>query len=284
MPLPLYLGLAMWANQEWAGSLYPPHAGHDLLGEYAHIFTAVEGNTTFYSGAPRMETLQSWARQAPSEFRFCFKLPSRITHEQRLSRLEDAWGFLDALAPLHDRLGPTMVQLPRDFGPRELPRLEALLASWPKALPCAVEVRHPEFFHKGTAETALNRLLITYRANRVMLDVRPLFSTDPQGHPGMAKAQQEKPKLPLHVLSTGDQPIIRFIGHIDKDVNQRYFQPWVARLNLWINQGKTPFLFVHTADNRDAPRMARSLYPPLAKAADLPSLPPFADEQQSELF
>lgn len=284
MTLPLYLGLPMWANQDWLGTLYPRHAKTELLRDYASVFSSVEGNTTFYSGTPKPETVAAWARQAPAYFRFCFKLPASVTHDQRLTRLEDAWAFLDALAPLHDRLGPTMVQLPRDFGPAELPKLEALLAQWPVHLPCAVEVRHPDFFLKGGAEKALNRLLITYSANRVMLDVRPVFSTPANGHPGLAHAQQEKPKLPLHVLSTADKPVIRFIGHIDKTINTGYFTPWIERLGLWIKQGKTPFLFVHTADNRASPEMARSLYHAVQQQCSLPALEPFASDKQSQLF
>jgi uncharacterized protein YecE (DUF72 family) len=284
MTLPLYLGLPMWANQDWLGTLYPRHAKTELLSDYAAVFSSVEGNTTFYSGAPKPETVAAWARQAPDYFRFCFKLPAMVTHDQRLTRLDDAWAFLNTLAPLHRRLGPTMVQLPRDFGPSELPRLEALLAQWPAHLPCAVEVRHPDFYLKGNAEKALNRLLITYSANRVMLDVRPVFSTPANGHLGLAHAQQEKPKLPLHVLSTADKPVIRFIGHIDKTINTGYFMPWIDRLVLWIKQGKTPFLFVHTADNRESPEMARSLYHAVQQQFPLPALGSFASDQQSQLF
>ncbi|MCZ0927530.1 DUF72 domain-containing protein [Halomonas janggokensis] len=284
MTCPLYIGLPMWSNQDWSGTLYPRYAKTDLLSDYAAVFSSVEGNTTFYSGAPKPETVAGWARQAPAHFRFCFKLPASVTHDQRLTRLDEAWAFLDALAPLHDRLGPTMVQLPRDFGPDELPRLETLLAGWPTHLPCAVEVRHHDFFHKGAAEKALNRLLITYRANRVMLDVRPLFSTPANDHPGLAHAQQEKPKLPLHVLSTANHPVIRFIGHVDKAINIDYFSAWKSRLALWINQGKTPFLFVHTADNRESPMLARMFYNDLQNMTALPPLGPFANEKQSQLF
>ncbi|HAZ98009.1 MAG TPA: hypothetical protein DCX04_01680, partial [Halomonas sp.] len=99
----------------------------------------------------------------------------------------------------------------------------------------------------------------------------PVFSTPANGHPGLAHAQQEKPKLPLHVLSTAEQPIIRFIGHIDKTINTRYFAPWIERLKLWISQGKTPFLFVHTADNRESPEMARALYGLLQQQMALPA-------------
>ncbi|MDR5899322.1 DUF72 domain-containing protein [Halomonas vilamensis] len=284
MTPPLYLGLPMWANHDWQGSLYPPHAKRELLRDYAAVFTSVEGNTTFYSGAPSAATISAWAKQAPDTFRFCFKLPAYVTHDKRLRCLDDAWAFLDALTPLHSRLGPTMVQLPRDFGPSELPKLEALLAAWPAELPCAVEVRHPEFFHKGSAERDLNQLLITFHANRVMLDVRPLFSTSPQDSPGLGHAHQEKPRLPLHVLSTADQPVIRYIGHLDKQINSDYFEPWKKQLSLWINQGKTPFLFVHTADNRRSPELARHLYRKLAECISLPELAAFAATKQAPLF
>lgn len=257
MTPPLYLGLPMWANQDWQGSLYPRHAKTDLLGDYAAVFSSVEGNTTFYSGAPKAETIASWARQAPPNFRFCLKLPARVTHEQRLTQLDDAWAFLDAFAPLHDRLGPTMVQLPRDFGPSELPKLEALLRQWPAHLPCAVE-HHP----------------IGVKSYQQLV----------QGPFCLAHAQQEKPKLPLHVLSTGKFPLIRFIGHIDKQINERYFAPWRRQLKLWINQGKTPFLFVHTADNRTSPEMARQLYQALGKDITLAPLSAFAGERQTTLF
>ncbi|WP_183330014.1 DUF72 domain-containing protein [Halomonas campaniensis] len=273
----------MWANPEWRGTLYPPHGGG--LEEYARVFTTVEGNTTFYSGAPRAETVAAWARQAPADFRFCFKLPAALTHERRLVGVEAAFdAFLDALAPLHDRLGPLMVQLPRDFGAEELPRLEALLARWPAGIPCAVEVRHSEFFHKGAAETALNRLLITHGADRVMLDVRPLFSTPPGGHPGLLQAQREKPRRPLHVLSTAGRPLVRFIGHLDPAINERYFAAWIERLGLWINQGKTPFLLVHTPDNRQAPELARRLHARLVEHCSLPPLAAFPGEDQARLF
>ncbi len=282
----LFMGLPMWANPEWCGSLYPPYAGQESwLADYTRVFSAVEGNTTFYSGAPRPKTVAGWSRQAPPHFRFCFKQPAELTHVRRLREVQAALdAFFAALAPLHDRLGPVLVQLPRDFGPDELPRLEALLAHWPSGIPNAVEVRHPEFFHKGSAETALNRMLITYGVNRAMLDVRPLFSTSAVGQPDLAKAQQEKPRCPLHVISTADQPLVRFIGHLDEAINLRYFVPWVARLKLWISQGKTPFFFVHTANNRQAPELARRLYEALSRDAALPPLSDFAGERQAPLF
>ncbi len=282
----LFLGLPMWANGEWRGSLYARHASQEgMLHDYGAVFTSVEGNTTFYSGPPKAATIAQWACQAPPDFRFCFKLPARLTHEKRLVGIADELEtFFAALAPLHDRLGPTMVQLPRDFGASELPALEALLKHWPSAIPCAVEVRHSEFFHKGAAEQQLNRLLITLGIDRVMLDVRPLFATSAGTDKRLIKAQGEKPKRPLHVISTANMPIVRFIGHCDMAINDRLFTPWCERLILWIKQGKTPFLFVHTPDNRQAPQLARRFYARLAERVDLPPLEAFPGERQSALF
>ncbi|WP_458525246.1 DUF72 domain-containing protein [Onishia taeanensis] len=276
----------MWANEDWRGGLYPPHGGQgERLPDYARVFSTVEGNTTFYSGTPRPDTVAAWARQAPADFRFCFKLPGALTHERRLTGVgSDVEDFLAALSPLHDRLGPVMIQLPRDFGVEELPRLEALLAQWPADIPASVEVRHPEFFHKGSAEAALNRLLITHGTDRVMLDVRALFATPAGEDARLAQAQGEKPKRPLHVISTAQRPVVRFIGHFDDAINQARFTPWIDRLYLWIKQGKTPFLFVHTPDNRQAPLLARRFHHRLATRLALAPLPAFPGERQARLF
>jgi uncharacterized protein YecE (DUF72 family) len=72
MTPPLYLGLPMWANQDWRGSLYPRHAKTELLSDYAAVFSSVEGNTTFYSGTPKLGTIAAWARQAPPPLSFLF--------------------------------------------------------------------------------------------------------------------------------------------------------------------------------------------------------------------
>lgn len=286
----LHLGLAMWANPDWKGSLYTPHtAMTESLPDYAAAFDAVEGNTTFYSGIPKEETVRVWAAQTPESFRFCFKLPAFITHEKRLRDCEaDIERFLERLSLLGPRLGPVMVQLPRDLGQEAMIDLERLLVQWPAHIPCAVEPRSFDFFAKGDAERAFNRLLITHNADRVMLDVRPVM-TNP-GAPGSAlwKAQQEKPKRPLHVIATGLRPIVRFIGHFEDQINDQLFAPWVDRLALWISQGKTPFLFVHTPDNRQAPTLARRYAEQVSAALQhngqvrVPDA--FAGEQQSTLF
>lgn len=48
--LPYYLGLPLWANAHWKGNLFRNAAKPaEFLAQYAQVFNAVEGNTTFYS-------------------------------------------------------------------------------------------------------------------------------------------------------------------------------------------------------------------------------------------
>ena len=190
--------------------------------------------------------MEGWSRQAPPGFRFCFKLPQALTHAKRLRQVEtDGGDFVEALWPLKDRLGPVMIQLPR---------------------------------------RDINALLISHGANRVMLDVRPLFSGPPEAHSGLIQARAEKPRRPLHVISTAKFPVIRFIGHLDSAINEHYFTPWIDQLALWIKQGKTPFLFVHTADNRQAPELARNLYARVADRMGWQALPGFPGDRQNQLL
>ncbi|WP_404325594.1 DUF72 domain-containing protein [Cobetia sp. UIB-001] len=281
----LHLGLAMWANDDWRGSLLPGSGPREHLADYARIFDSVEGNTSFYA-QPTPAAIASWARQAPAHFRFCFKLPGRLTHELRLQGIEHELAeFLDCLAPIKDRLGPIMIQLPRDLGAEVLPRLEQFLQSVKGAgFAWSVEPRDPVFFAKGEAERQLNRLLITHAVDRVMLDVRPLFSGPTTAHPGLAVARSEKPHRPLHVFSSGQHPVVRFIGHYDEATNRALFAPWVERLFLWISQGKSPFLFVHTPDNKAAPALARLLANQVLAKLERPLIGAFPGEGQGSLF
>ncbi|TVU71908.1 DUF72 domain-containing protein [Cobetia crustatorum] len=281
----LHLGLAMWANDDWRGSLLPGSGPREHLADYAQVFDCVEGNTSFYA-QPTAEAIASWARQAPAGFRFCFKLPGRLTHELRMVGIEDELAaFLERIAPLKGRLGPIMVQLPRDLGGEVLPRLEQFFVHvQAEGFEWAVEPRDPIFFAKGEVERQLNRLLISHGVDRVMLDVRPLFSGPNTIHPGLAVARSEKPHRPLHVFSSARQPIVRFIGHYDEATNLRLFVPWIERLFLWIKQGKSPFLFVHTPDNKAAPALARLLANQVHSRLGWRPIGEFPGECQGSLF
>jgi uncharacterized protein YecE (DUF72 family) len=93
----LHVGCAMWTHKSWQGRfLAHPLPSHERLRSYASWCNAVEGNTTFYA-TPARDTVASWARQTDPDFRFVIKFPKLITHERRLTDVdEELRVFLDA--------------------------------------------------------------------------------------------------------------------------------------------------------------------------------------------
>ena len=77
----LRVGCALWAHKPWIGRFTSGH-GTELT-DYASWCNAVEGNTTFYA-VPSAATVDRWSGQAPVDFRFAFKVPHVVTHEQHL--------------------------------------------------------------------------------------------------------------------------------------------------------------------------------------------------------
>ena len=63
----------------------------ERLEKYAQVFHTVEGNTTFYA-TPTLNTVQNWRAATHDDFRFTFKLPKAITHEQMLRDFSTASG------------------------------------------------------------------------------------------------------------------------------------------------------------------------------------------------
>ncbi|PSU07969.1 DUF72 domain-containing protein [Photobacterium aquimaris] len=258
--LPLRLGLTQWSHNHWIQSLYGKGCkSGDRLARYAEIFTTVEGNTTFYA-TPHMTTVKKWHDATPDHFRFTFKLPQTITHQQQLRHCDQAVAdFLNTMHVLAPKTAIWKIQLPAQFGPDALPVLAQFLNKFPSHLTTGVEVRHPDFFTKGAAEQALNRLLIEKNSNRIIMDSRPLFSAQATTA-AIIEAQRKKPRLPVHAIATANNPVIRFIGHPNDSHNDPFFNNWLQRIPLWLAEGKQPYLFVHSPDNNYAPESAMRLY------------------------
>jgi uncharacterized protein YecE (DUF72 family) len=277
-----HLGCPIWGNRRWAGTLYTRTARPaDFLRQYAAVFNTVEGNTTFYS-VPSADMVARWVAETPDGFRFSFKFPRSITHDGQLVDADAEVGaFLERLAPLGDRLGPFMIQLPPGFGPNALPVLEAFLGHLPADLAYAVEVRHPGFFDGGPAEVALDTLLEARGVDRVIFDTRPLRAADP-ADPDVRIAQQRKPNLPVRVVATGPRPILRYIAHADISANEPWLAEWVGVVAGWIAAGRTPYVFVHAPDDFWAPQIARRFHTLLAERAAVGEMPPWPGETEGE--
>lgn len=285
--LPYYLGCPSWSEPAWRGSLYPEGSrSGEFLPLYGQAFNAVEGNTTFYA-QPSAATVARWAERMPMHLRFCAKLPREISHGGDLrEQLDAAEAFRRLLAPLGARVAPFWLQLSASFGPQRLAELSAFIEPW-QAGELAVEVRHPAFFAKGEEERRLNRLLHGRGIERICLDSRALFSCLSQA-PAVLHAQAKKPRLPIRPTAFSQSPQLRFIGHPELLANDRFMAPWLEKVAGWIEEGRTPYVFLHTADNRLAPQLAQRFHQQLMQRLPgllaLPEWPPQPEVEQLGLL
>lgn len=260
----------MWAHRPWIGRFYPvgTRPGTEL-GLYATWCNAVEGNTTFYA-EPSPSTVDRWREQAPSSFSFAFKLPRTITHDKRLRDVAgEVRSFLNVIEPLGDRIGPVQVQLPASFGPDDTGALLAFTKRLPKDFSWALEVRHSGFFDGSDTQATLDAECRARDITRVVLDTRPLYASPPTSEAARDE-QRKKPSLPVALDAVGSTPIVRVIGQDDVTGTLDGLLAWVPQLVEWLEQGCTPYVFVHQPENLESPGLARALH--AAVAARIPGL------------
>ncbi|GGF71378.1 DUF72 domain-containing protein [Alteromonas lipolytica] len=252
---PVFIGLPLWQHNSWPKRWFG-HAAKRQLADYSLQLNSVEGNTTFYH-LPGESVVDNWAAITPADFRFTFKFHGDISHKASLRHCDAmVTQQLNLLARLEHKLGQLMLQLPASFGPAQLPLLEGFIQKLPADFSYGVEVRHPDFFAKGEAEKLLNRLLMAHGVNRVIMDTRALFTGDVD-NTVTAEVRTKKPRVPVNVIATANQPVMRFVGNNNDEDNARCLQPWVAKCHQWREQGKTSYLFFHRPDNQDAPWLAQ---------------------------
>ena len=67
---------------------------------------------------------------------------------------------------------------------------------------------------------------------------------------------RKKPRVPTHVLATANNPIVRFISPMNVQLAENALEQWARKLVQWIEEGKTPYIFFHTPDNKEVPQLA----------------------------
>lgn len=283
---PVFIGLPMWQHSSW-----PKHwfgrASRVQLADYSRQLNSIEGNTTFYH-LPSQQVVDNWAANTPDDFSFTFKFHSDISHKFHLQHCDEKVSDqLTLLSRLEEKLGQILLQLPASFGPKDLSTLDSFLRRLPDDFNYAVEVRHPALFSKGEEERSLNRILMENNVNRVIMDTRALF-TGKVDNEITAEVRTKKPRVPVNVIATDEQPVVRFVGNNSTGDNEKCLQPWIGKCHEWRLQGKTCYLFFHRPDNKDAPWLAEQfiqLYNQRYPESSLPGLtfPPAAQEQ-SRLF
>ncbi|GAB0105134.1 DUF72 domain-containing protein [Nocardia sp. JMUB6875] len=259
----------MWTHPEWQEKPLPPA---ERLRNYASWCNAVEGNTTFYA-TPQRRTVESWARQTDPDFRFVMKLPRAITHDRRLTGVDDEMThFLDAIEPLGRRLHALWVQLPASF--TNLPALAHLLDGLPAHYRCAVEVRHPVFFENPRATAQLEQVLEAAGAEWIPFDTTVLFER-PASSPAEYEARTKKPNNPRRTRALTEFPMVRYHGRDDLAATVAGWQPWIDTTVAWLREGRSPTIFIHTPDNASSRDLARRFHAEVRER--LPDLEPLPD-------
>ncbi len=238
--LPLYIGATGWSMPQWTGKWYPRGAKPtDLLQHYAKQFGTIELNTTHYR-IPTPATIDKWYAATPADFRFCPKVPQRISHDRQLGLGQDALPqFIQAITGLQEKLGCAFAQFPPYFGTDRLGLLERFLAAWPTSIPLAVELRHESWF--ATPGRQLDRLAAVLAKYDVAFVI-----TDVAGRRDV-----------LHMRLTAPRTLIRFVGNGLHPTDYERIDAWVERLATW--RLPETYFFPHEPDNLLAPELAAYL-------------------------
>lgn len=237
--LKVYSGCTGWSMKEWVGNYYPSGTkAANFLVEYSKQFNTIELNTTYYR-IPDFKTIQKWVSQTPENFRFSPKIPQIISHQKQLSLRESyIEQFCDVISGLGNRLGISFLQLPPNFGPRDLGTLESFLKRFPvEAIPLSVEIRNEIWLNDKIEINLLNEMLSHYGAGTVLSDVA--------GN-----------RAALHMNLCNDSVMVRFVGNELDVTDFSRLEEWVLRLKIWIEKGiKSIYFFHHQEENLLAPEI-----------------------------
>lgn len=140
----------------------------DQLREYASRFSSIEINSTFEE-LPDRDTFAAWAEAVPEDFRFAIVVPKNISHQTRLRDTDLLDEFLNCIAPLGQKLGPLVFQLPSDldFDVQTVPHFFAKLRRRHDG-PVVCAPRHPTWF-----SPSIDLLLNNHRISRIASDPAP---------------------------------------------------------------------------------------------------------------
>ena len=149
---PVHVGTSGWHYEHWRGPFYPDDLkAHRFLPYYATHFTTVEINNSFYR-LPSEQAVMAWRDAVPPGFIFAVKGSRFITHRKKLQDPERTLPpFLARIAPLGEKLGPILFQLP----PRwhfDAARLAAFLTALPAKYRYTLELRDRSWINESALD------------------------------------------------------------------------------------------------------------------------------------
>jgi uncharacterized protein YecE (DUF72 family) len=161
------------------------------LKRYASVFDGVEINSTFYS-RHKTSTLARWAESVPNGFLFAVKVPKEITHTRAMKDIAQPFGtFLEDIAPLGEKRGPLLCQLPPSlaFDVDEFDTAFKIMRNADDA-PIVIEVRH-----KSWASAEARDMLKSYGIDRVLADPALVWPAEDFDMPPKYVRLHGKPKI-----------------------------------------------------------------------------------------
>jgi uncharacterized protein YecE (DUF72 family) len=153
MAAKIFIGTQGWNYEGWIGPFYPRGSkSKELLSLYANVFDTVEVDSTFYA-IPSENSVKGWAEWTPANFNFSLKLPSEITHKNRLRDSQVIFEqFMQRITLLGNKLGCVLLQLAPDFSPNEATAFSNFLDLLPSDTRFAVEFRDAGWLNERTIE------------------------------------------------------------------------------------------------------------------------------------
>lgn len=231
----LRIGCSGWVYKDWTGPFYPPEVkDRARLDYYATRFDTAEINASFYR-LPSEAMVQGWAERTPPSFVFAWKVSRFITHNKKLNDCADPVALVfGRMAPLGDKLGPSLIQLPP-----QLRRNDDRLAGFLKLLPKGrhtVEFRHPSWY-----EPAVLALLADFDVSLCISD---------HHH---APAPWERTASWVYVRGHG--PGGRYVGRY----SEAELEGWAARIRDWRLEGRDVYAYFDNDVKSAAPFDALAL-------------------------
>ncbi|WP_417785137.1 DUF72 domain-containing protein [Tenacibaculum sp.] len=231
----VYVGCAKWNKADLKG--FYPRGTKDELEYYSKQFNSIELNATFYRQFPA-EQFEKWKAKTPENFKFFPKLGQEISHWKRLQGVQDAVNmYLDNASHLQEKLGTIFLQLHANFGNKNFERLQNFVVSWPKGIPLAIEVRHPDWFEDKTVFEEFTQLFEEHNIANVLVDTA--------GRRDM-----------MHMRLTNNEAFVRYVG-ANHPSDYTRLDDWVVRLKEWNDLGlKNIHFFIHQNLEVESPLLA----------------------------
>ncbi|MDT0690077.1 DUF72 domain-containing protein [Salegentibacter sp. F188] len=218
------VGCAKW-NKTDLKKFYP-RGTKDELAYYSTQFNSIELNASFYRMFPEAQ-FEKWAEKAEEDFKFFPKIPRIISHVKRLNECEQLIDdVVTNMLPLKAKMGMVFLQMPDNFQPKFMERLEPFFKHWPKEIPLAAEFRHSDWHNEEKVADELNQILVKYNISNII--------TDSAGRRDL-----------LHMRLTTDTAFIRYNG-ANHESDYTRLDDWLERLEEWHKKGlKNIYFFVH---------------------------------------